>query len=296
MRFNTTQIAAAVLVLLAAAVGVVLYAGSGTGGSAPAEGASDEEFLEQVRHRGIATGGALKPGQGVVPGQSADPDAVPRFHVATTDIHLGTVTNEEPSMHAVTIENKGRLPLEIIDVTTTCNCTQGKMASEEPIPPNGSAELEIRIIPRLISGFTSTKTLTVTTNDPKNRAAELDISVNIEPEFMVLPEEVRFGELAPGASAQARVVLRQLQDEPIEVTGALPLEETNMTQYSVTRLPEDVWEEPGKAEYAIDIILPPDEVQSSFVEYMLIENTTARLPSFRYRIAGEVVPETDAAR
>ncbi len=261
-----------------------LLAMAGCGG-APS---NDEEFLEQVRNRRVA-GEALKPGQGVVPGRNAAADARPIFHIASREIDLGTVTNEASSTHVVTIENRGKLPLEIIDIQTSCACTQGRMVNAEPVPPESEADMEILVIPQRIPGFESTKTLTLTTNDPKNRQVGLEVTVHVEQEFELEPAQVDFGFVPPNTPLKERIVVRQLQEEPLEITGIEARgEEVLLANYTITQIPEDQWTQPGKAEYAIDVSVPAEEVVGPHSEYFFIANSTKRIPYFRVHLKWQV--------
>jgi hypothetical protein len=188
----------------------------------------------------------------------------PSIWVESNKIDLGLVPNHEKHYDTMTVENRGEQNLKIIKINTTCPCTQGIIDPDDSvIPPGGSAEIQIQLDPFRMAGFTSTKTLTIVSNDVKNPQLKVDVSAHVNPEYELLPQGVaNFQTVQQGETPKIKYILRQLNEEALEILGIRedppkknqkPKPDSGIFLYSYVRLPEDSWKEPGKAEYEITV-------------------------------------------
>ncbi|HNT89318.1 MAG TPA: DUF1573 domain-containing protein, partial [Candidatus Hydrogenedentes bacterium] len=149
----------------------------------------------------------------------SDPSLVPRIEVETTELHVGTIPNAGLFETRLAVYNRGKAPLRLSDVRTNCACSQGRIPeSSRVVPPGGEGVIEVMVDPRRIVGFHSRKTLTLFSNDPEQSRVRIDVVADVDPEFEVIPAEVEFGEVEKGEVVSRTVLVRQRQEEPLEIT------------------------------------------------------------------------------
>lgn len=225
------------------------------------------------------------------PVDAADPSAAPSLQLDADQVHLGTVSNREPTTARVTVRNAGKAPLEIRDIRTSCACTQGKMSADPAvIPPGGADTLEITFYPKRVYGFHSHKVLTLFTNDPVRPAFELHVLADVDPEFELVPEEVDFGAVPKGSGASRTVRFRPLQPPVSHVTGIStaqpgknaegmdPTLRKSWLRLEQLEVPPAEWRNPDFPEVdirvTIDPAAPPGELKQPF--YISVD--TPRFP------------------
>ena len=205
----------------------------------------------------------------------------PIIWIESNKMDLGLIDNYNLSFDTITVENRGKQDLKIIQIKTTCPCTQGKIDEDKAvIPPGGSAKIEIRLDPFRIGGFTSTKTLTIFSNDPQNPQVKLDVSAHVTPEFEFVPDgAANFKTIQQGESPKVTFLLRQLNDEALAIKaitenvprkGAAPKPNSGNFLYSYEPRPEDAWLVPGKAEYDITVQVSPNAPVGQHQSYFFV--------------------------
>ncbi len=224
-----------------------------------------------------------------LPGAGEDMENVPFIELETYHVNLGTIANTGFSFGEVKIFNKGKAELRIKDVQTTCACTVGAVKKEyNPIPPGGEGILSIRIDPRRIPGFHSLKTLTIQSNDAAHPNVKLEVECDVDPEYELIPPELDMGDMVKGDDSRATLILRQLRDEPINITEVrehiakeMPQEDV-FINFSFELLPEDKWTRPGKQEYLITAtqgeLCPAGPFERRFRIYSSIDRAEQFIP------------------
>lgn len=224
----------------------------------------------------------------------ADPDAVPVIEIETDDKHLGTVANDRITRAPLTVYNRGKAPLELRSVKTTCACTQGEIAPDgKIIPPGGAGEVIIVFDPRRVPGFTSTKQLTIWSNDLKTPQASVNVTADVKPEFTMSSRDVKFGEVSKRDLPKQTLVLRQAQEEPFVIRDVSPrnvaaIPGANDLVLSLKERPEDTWEQPGMREYEITVALPADTPPGALQRLFDIRTDIPRLPVLPVRVTATV--------
>lgn len=255
---------------------------------------SEDDFLARV-HR-LQQAVPLTQGDGSLPPIDAEQDLVPIIALETQDLDLGTVSNQTDSQHRLQVFNRGKAPLRISDIRTTCACTTGAIAPERAvIAPGGESYIEVTILPRRIPGFFSHKTLTIFSNDPTRPSVQVNVNVLVEPEFALTPENLDFGAFNKGETPQQVMTLRQLSDARILIKDISEFgldateKESGMFRFAYEQLPESDWTAPGKAEYRIiatpSVLLPPRPFQQRIV----ITTNIERIPVHWTFAKGEVI-------
>lgn len=271
MRIRASQIVVGILLLVGASVLVVLFSSD-----TPTRAATSDP----------APGGAIPP--------AGQPDQVAVIELETQEFVMGTIAHDAVAEKPLKVRNRGRIPLTITEIKTSCGCTQGSIAPEHAsIPPGGEATITVAVDPRRIPGFHAKKTLTIFSNDIKNPTVAVTVETFVDPEFEV-PEKLSFGDVPKGEARSASITFRQLDNEPLELTSAetyVPEGQPAPTDisYAITRLPESEWKAPGKAEYTLTATLDPSIAPGAFRHTCVVKTNVARLPLYRFTVEGNVV-------
>jgi hypothetical protein len=217
----------------------------------------------------------------------ASSTGAPKVELQTAHYDMGVIPGNAIAVQSMKIYNRGTAPLKIVGVQTSCGCTTGEM-DQNLIPAGGEGRLIIRVDPKKIPGFQTTKVLTLTTNDPQNTRLTVDVTTTVAPEMEVVPDTVDFGRIPQGEGFKQTIRVRQLQDEPLEVTGAAFQKDLPFLAAKLTPVPEAEWRTPGKREYTIAVEIAPDAPAGELNEWFIISSNVARMPQYSMRIKGGV--------
>lgn len=250
MKRNLGPIMVGVAVFMV--VGVVSYALLANVGATPE---SNDEFLEEVRAADAPSNSAIE--EALLPGTTQSGE-LPAIAVETNHYDMGVIANEGLAEGGVTIKNNGDAPLVVSKVSTSCGCTMG-YAPEKPIPPGGEAKMRVTVDPARIPGYTSTKTLTIFSNDPHNPQAQVQVSARVNPEIAMEPETIHFGVVSKGETPAQTIIARQNVDQDLEIKDVvLPPATQGVFDVELKERPESEWKNPGRKEYEITVAVKPD--------------------------------------
>jgi|GEM_PF-519459 len=150
------------------------------------------------------------------PAACSSPTALPALVVEKKTIDAGDVMRGETAHFAFVLKNTGTALLEIL-AKPTCGCTVAKF--DKTIPPGGQGKVEAEL--RTSSYRTRVeKTLTLTTNDPRNPKVDLTIAVNVVPIVQVEPGPGKVVRPTAREPAVEEFRVRIRDSETAEVTGA----------------------------------------------------------------------------
>ncbi len=247
--------------------------------SAAATADPEEDFLAGVRKEsGTELAADAK---AVVPG-------VPKIELQTNHYDMGIIPGTEIAVQSMKIYNRGSAPLKISRVQTSCGCTTGEMENTL-IPPGGESRLIIRVDPKKIAGFQTTKILTIHNTDPENPNPTIDVTTTVAPELEVDPEVMDFGQIPMGQAFKHTLRVRQLQDAPLEVSGAAFQRDLPFLKSSFAPVPESEWRTPGKHEYTVTVEVSADAPAGELNELFIISSNVPRMPQFSMRLKGTIV-------
>jgi len=247
--------------------------------------APEDDFLAEARR--LAEVGTDSSVAGTLPPVDGDASLVPVLVVDPPELlDLGVNPPDRPAEGEIKLYNKGRIDLEILQVQSSCGCMAARIAGKDKrIPPGGAGTIEIAFFPRRIPGFESRKTVSIMCNDPHNASVDVGVVVKFDPEFMVDPPELDFGEVRQGDTPAKTIVFRQLSDAPLEVTG---LEPAGAAGPQLELSFEEGGLDPDHVEYTITVRLPHDLAPGAVVAPFNILSTCPRLPKFRYVVKAKV--------
>jgi len=288
MRIKTIHI---VLLLVLLIIGFVLYA-TYRQRSGPAVSDPEEAFLRSVRQ--LREGARSDSVNGSLPSIEASADLVSSIDVAA-EFHAGTIPSTQVSHVRLPVRNKGKAPLKLIDTQTSCVCTYPTIPKEcIEIAPGGEGYIDLALRPGRMPGFRSEKTITVLSSDPRRPSVSAKITVDIEPEFELVPPEINFGKVRKGESSEVVILFRQIREEPIELKNvgkalgdsdaAIPRDIT----FTIETVPEEEWRSAGKAELAITAKLSPSMSPGEFLRRVAFATDIMRMPSMMINAKGHV--------
>lgn len=206
-------------------------------------------------------------------------------------LDLGTIPNDRETSKKVKVYNKGNAPLYLRSIQTTCACTQGTIPPEyEVIPPNGEGYILVTVFPSRIAGFYSEKTLTIYSNDPYNSPYELKVIAKVEPEFVIDPEEINFGEIAKGNTGEVKITITQKNmQKKLEIykiyEPGVPDNISNDIVYTI----DEIKNAGENSLFEVTFILKPYASPGEFNRMFYLSTNIDRYPEVPLKIKGKVV-------
>lgn len=251
------------------------------------------DFIEEIL--ALQSGAPSTGGTGSLPPIDSDRGLVPKIELETTHLDMGVVRNDDVTHTTLKVFNRGKAPLKIVNIETTCACTLGNIPPDRAtIEPGGEADIKITMNPFRIPGFHSRKTLTIFSTDPQTPTLKFEVEALVDPEFEMSPEEIDFGIVQKGETRESRMLIRQLQEAPLVISEVRSVaahtvsEESPDILYAFEQRPEAEWSDPEKAEYWIAASLTPLVPPGPIQRYFSINTNLERMALMPGRLKGEV--------
>ncbi len=141
------------------------------------------------------------------------------LRMETTQFDFGKVWDTETVKHTFEMTNAGSQAVAIRDVHTSCGCTKPE-AYERQVAPGATWKLPIEFIAKGRRGKTS-KTITVTTDDPGSPQVVFLLEGEITPRFDMKPgTAVNFGSLQRDAAEQKTLNIINQGEQAVILKGA----------------------------------------------------------------------------
>lgn len=144
---------------------------------------------------------------------TTNPVPVIEFEDETFD--AGDIWEGEKATHTFSFKNTGNAVLLIKKVKTSCGCTAAVISSKE-IQPGLTGEISATFNTKRFRGKQS-KTIYVTTNDPKHSTIQLKLQATVKSAASFKPRNIQFGEVSRGDKISRIIELRP-ESEPIKIT------------------------------------------------------------------------------
>jgi len=288
-----SRLAVVIIFVVVVLVGGAVYGKHRFFASAPPAGSEqgtgrgvdrEEAFLQQARELAAKNPQAKGQETGLLPPVTKDASLVPSISVEPAVLDLGVVAREGTATGEIKVANKGKATLEISQVSTSCGCTKATIddPNKKSVPPGGATVVAVSVDPKRIPGFESTKTVTITSNDPQSPRTNVQVVAKIDPEFQLEPTELVLGEIPKGTPVEKTIVFRQLTQEPIEILELRNTSSGSGMGLSFVKRPPAEWASPDHPEYLITVRLPEDVTPGPFTGTFQIQTTCKRLHSFSY--------------
>lgn len=179
------------------------------------------------------------------------------------------------------------------------------MSSGKVIPPGGEQTIDVSFKTGHYNGPT-TKTISVTTNDPNNPTLSLKVTANIVVDFALKPYTLYMGRFSRKEEAvrSASVIAKEIEKLQITKVESLnPLIEARVVKHEPPaegdapsgQSPEG---QPGMAPpppptpsspYSIEVKVKPGMKPGRFKETVTIHTNVASVPTYNLEVAGEIV-------
>ena len=208
------------------------------------------------------------------------PMAAPKIVCEESSYDFGEALSSTIVEHDYVIRNDGDLSLEIKSVRASCGCTAVN-ASQDIVPPGQSATIHARLDLSGRSG-TQLKTITVTSNDPRNPSLQLLLKGSVAQPVTVNPVALYFGRLS-GETGRVRTV-EISSSNPITVTsfhlsGSTPgLDVEMLTPASIE--PTDL--------HTFQVTVTHDALPGAFHDTLVVETSSELQPTASVPLTGFV--------
>ena len=151
--------------------------------------------------------------------------SVPKAYCPEPNYDWGTVYSGESVVHAFVVYNKGKAPLLIKRVRSSCGCTTTSYDRE--IEPGGKGKITLKVNTRGMRSRVR-KTARVETNDPENPSFVLSIGGEVKPIVRVEPSYPLI-EVLRGETGSTTVTVTSQIPKPIQIVSLEPRGTTKAT-------------------------------------------------------------------
>ena len=230
-------------------------------------------------------------GPGVAPA-APEAEELPRVEIDETTFNFGVLQRGSTSSHEFVVKNTGDAPLWLEIGSTSCKCTLG-MASEEAIPPGGSAPVKLEWVAKSLPGRFEQRA-TVHTTDPRRPVIELNVEGMIVEQSALQPREFAMGKLTSDDSRSLSIYLASFVEEGLEATAAMAKEtqKPELFEVSVVQAPlEEVPLEGAKSGVRIDLKAGPGFPVGYVAEWLEIKTNQPQIGTVLAPISGIVEGE-----
>jgi len=133
-------------------------------------------------------------------------DGQPKVAIVRPVFDFGIVERGTPVEHVFKVQNHGTAPLRIQHVKGTCACTASAVTGRE-IGPGDETSVTVRLDTGEIAG-TTTKTITVYTDDPVTPTFGLALRGEVRSDLVVDPALLYVGTVSRGRASERVVTVR----------------------------------------------------------------------------------------
>ena len=208
-------------------------------------------------------------------------DKGPSISFDSTSKNFGKATEGETLRHVFKFTNRGNAPLEVIGVNASCGCTSALLSSNK-ISPGQSGELEVTIATEGLNTPEISKTVSITSNDPRQPQVVLSLTAELVPEFVLSEQSVYFGTVPRGKEVTKEILVTIPPDQAVQLVSATTTDE------NVTVKLEPVAGSGGK-KVRIIAVQKPTAPEGYHFGNLVIKTTSKLKPELRISVRGIVV-------
>ncbi len=207
-------------------------------------------------------------------------DKVPSIAFENLTKDMGKITEGEPVKHVFKFTNKGQAALEILKVEPACGCTAAVLSSKH-IAPGDSGEIEVSIKTEGMSALS--KTIAVTTNDPRQPQVTLTVNAVVEPEFGLSERSLYFGNNPRGKEVTKELLVTAPAAKQVSFTSV------DSTDQAVTVKMEPVAGSNGK-KIKVIAAQKADAKDGYHFGFIVIKTAGALTPELKVPVRGMITP------
>jgi len=203
----------------------------------------------------------------------------PKLVVEESDYSFGQILQGTRVEHTFRFRNDGTLPLLIEKVRSSCGCTAA-LASATEIAPGAVGELRTTFDSARFRGPV-VKTVYLYVNDPMQSVAQFYLRGAVKSEFVLQPEQLDLGQVAPGETAEARITLSNQGEQTITLSAPETTASELQVELAGSELP------PGESTQIV-VRGTAREGKKGFNGYVLIKTGSPRMPELRIPVYGRI--------
>jgi len=166
-------------------------------------------------------------------------------------------------------------------VNASCGCTSTLLSSQK-IAPGQSGQLEVTIATEGLNTPEINKTVSITSNDPRQPQVILSLTAELVPEFVISEPSVYFGTNPRGKEVSKEILVTIPPDKAIELVSAISTDE------NVTVRLEPVAGSSGKKVKVI-AVQKPTAPEGYHFGNLVIKTTSKLRPELKISVRGIVV-------
>jgi hypothetical protein len=216
---------------------------------------------------------------GILPLPAQKKGATIAFESTTHD--FGKVSEGAALKHVFKFANKGNETLEIIRVDASCGCTS-VLLSEKTIAPGKSGDIEVVVATKGLPASELSKTVSVMSNDPRQRVAVLTLTAVVELEFVISESSIYFGNVPRGHEVIKEILVTIPPNKPFTLL------EASSTDASVTVKLEPVAGSNGK-QFKVIALQKADAAEGFHNGAIVIKTTSSAKPELQIPVRGLVL-------
>jgi hypothetical protein len=207
-----------------------------------------------------------------------------------TSHDFGSVPRGAQLFHRFTMTNIYAVPLQILDVRSSCTCTT-PTPSTRVLQPRESATIDVTMDARRFTG-SKTVRVSVTVGPEFTSTAELRVTANSRADVVFNPGEVNFGVVPQGETPKQTIDVEYAGSHPWKVESV----NTNGSPYTAEL--EEWYRKPGQVGYHIHLTLKNDAPVGVLKHEVLLQTndpasqTVPLLVEATVQASLSVVPET----
>jgi hypothetical protein len=207
----------------------------------------------------------------------------------STEIDFGEIESGETVDVKYTFENTGDQLLIIKNVSASCGCTATKLEKRE-FRPGEKGEIPTKFFSRGYSGKVI-KTVTVTTNDPKNKHTILKIKGEVKlTKFALielLPDKIQFETVKLGEKYTQEITIKNPGTIELRIVEVIHAPEISPS------FPQKII--PAGEEVKVNIVYTPME-PGKFSSFLKMRTTAHRKPISLVRLSADVPDGEDQGK
>jgi hypothetical protein len=218
-------------------------------------------------------------------------EKAPRLTIVEPVKDYGTVPKGDKLDWGFEIKNTGDSDLEILSAKPGCGCTVADF--DKVIKPGKSGKVTAHVDTTAFAGPIA-KSVTIETNDPVSRTAQLTIHAIVKPYVEAFPAGfVRYNLLQGDADSQSLVIYSE-EDDPFQITKIETPAEWIKAEYKKVDDPSQIVPsvgKPGQTQYKLTITVGgPDAKIGPIADKIHIVTNSKHQPDYFVSITGVVRP------
>ncbi|MBN2053649.1 DUF1573 domain-containing protein [bacterium] len=162
------------------------------------------------------------------------------------------------------------------------------MTSAKVIPPGGEGSIDVTFKTGKYSGKKS-KSISVTTNDPKHERLSVSISANVVVDFMLQPPSIYMGRFSKTETIMREATILAKEPEKVKILKIEPSSDKISAKVKTMDDFQDDQKTGLKSNMVLEITLAPGMKTGRFHETVKLTSNIEKAPEYILNISGEVL-------